>query len=87
MLLIFFIFFTIIFIIFLLSINLFLPKYSSDFEKLSPYECGMNPLGDARNKFRISYILVAVLFIIFDLEIIFLFPFTVILFENTLFSY
>ena len=70
MLLIIFFLFTIFFIILLLSINLFLPRFSSDIEKLSPYECGMNPLGDARNRFRISYILVAILFIIFDLEII-----------------
>ena len=43
-------------------------------EKISAYECGFNPFGDARNKFEIRYYLVAILFIIFDLELLFLFP-------------
>jgi NADH-quinone oxidoreductase subunit A len=64
-------------IISLIFISLFLVKSKPDIEKLSPYECGMNPLGDARHKFRIDYILIAILFIIFDLEIIFLFPYLI----------
>lgn len=43
-------------------------------EKVSAYECGFNPFGDARNKFEIRYYLIAILFIIFDLELLFLFP-------------
>ena len=43
-------------------------------EKISSYECGFNPFSDARNKFEIRYYLVAILFIIFDLELLFLFP-------------
>ena len=43
-------------------------------EKLSAYECGFNPFGDARAKFEVRYYLVAILFIIFDLELLFLFP-------------
>ena len=43
-------------------------------EKISAYECGFNPFSDARNKFEIRYYLVAILFIIFDLELLFLFP-------------
>jgi NADH:ubiquinone oxidoreductase subunit 3 (subunit A) len=46
-------------------------------EKLSPYECGMNPLGDARQKFYIQFFLIAILFLVFDLEIILLFPFVI----------
>lgn len=42
--------------------------------KISAYECGFNPFGDARNKFEIRYYIVALLFIIFDLELLFLFP-------------
>lgn len=49
-------------------------------EKISAYECGFNPFADARNKFDIKFYLVSLLFLIFDLEIIFLFPFTVICF-------
>jgi NADH-quinone oxidoreductase subunit A len=45
-----------------------------DPEKLSPYECGFEPFEDARMKFDVRYYLVAILFILFDLEIAFLFP-------------
>lgn len=45
-----------------------------DFEKISVYECGFNPYGDARVKFDIKFYLVGILFIIFDLEVSFLFP-------------
>lgn len=46
-------------------------------EKLSSYECGFNPFGDARNRFEVRFYLVGVLFLIFDLELSFLFPFVV----------
>ncbi len=45
-----------------------------DIEKISPYECGFNPFEDARQEFDVKFYLVAILFIIFDLEIAFLFP-------------
>jgi NADH-quinone oxidoreductase subunit A len=47
---------------------------NGDQEKLSVYECGFLPYGDSRQKFEIRFFLVAILFIIFDLEISFLFP-------------
>jgi NADH-quinone oxidoreductase subunit A len=50
-----------------------------DSEKLSPYECGFEAFEDARMKFDVRYYLVAILFIIFDLEIAFLFPWAVAL--------
>lgn len=50
-----------------------------DGEKLSPYECGFEAFEDARMKFDVRYYLVAILFIIFDLEIAFLFPWAVVL--------
>lgn len=77
------------FIILLLTINLYLPRSSRrlDLEKLSPYECGMNPLGDARQKFRIHYILVGILFIVFDLEVILLFPYATVLYETSLLGF
>jgi len=52
-----------------------------DSEKLSPYECGFEAFEDARMKFDVRYYLVAILFIIFDLEIAFLFPWAVVLEE------
>ena len=47
-------------------------------EKLSPYECGFDPFDDARIRFDVRYYLVAILFIIFDLEVAFLFPWAVV---------
>ena len=49
-----------------------------DAEKLSPYECGFEAFEDARGKFDVRYYLIAILFIIFDLEIAFLFPWAVV---------
>ena len=50
-----------------------------DVEKLSPFECGFEPFEDARIKFDVRYYLLAILFILFDLEIAFLFPWATIL--------
>lgn len=55
-------------------------------EKGSPYECGFEPFEDARLKFDVRYYLVAILFIIFDLEIAFLFPWAIVLGEIGLFG-
>jgi len=52
-----------------------------DAEKLSPYECGFEAFEDARMKFDVRYYLVAILFILFDLEIAFLFPWAAVLGE------
>ncbi len=46
-------------------------------EKQSPYECGFAPFSDCRTKFDVRYYLVAILFIIFDLEVVFLFPWAI----------
>jgi NADH-quinone oxidoreductase subunit A len=54
-------------------------KAKSDKAKLSPYECGFEAFEDSRMKFDVRYYLVAILFIIFDLEIAFLFPWAVVL--------
>lgn len=56
-------------------------------EKLLAYECGFHPFSDARNKFDVKFYLVAILFIIFDLEITFLFPWAMSLEVNGLFGY
>ncbi len=57
-----------------------------DDEKRSPYECGFEPFEDAHLKFDVRYYLVAILFIIFDLEIAFLFPWAVVLDEIGVFG-
>ena len=61
-----------------LLVSPFLVAYRApDAEKLSAYECGFNPFDDARMKFDVRFYLVAILFIIFDLEVAFLFPWAI----------
>ena len=64
-----------------------LGPHRPDAEKLSPYECGFEAFEDARMKFDVRYYLVAILFILFDLEIAFLFPWAVVLEELGMFGF
>ncbi|MBT8086390.1 MAG: NADH-quinone oxidoreductase subunit A [Gammaproteobacteria bacterium] len=61
----------------LLVLGFLIGQGTKDEEKLSPYECGFEAFDDSRMKFDVRYYLVAILFIIFDLEIAFLFPWAV----------
>ena len=63
----------------LLGVGFVLGPHKPDSEKTSPYECGFEAFEDSRMKFDVRYYLVAILFIIFDLEIAFLFPWGVVL--------
>ena len=65
----------------LITLGFTFGRGSKDAEKLSPYECGFEPFEDSRVKFDVRYYLVAILFILFDLEIAFLFPWAVALKE------
>lgn len=58
----------------LVVISFWLPQMTPDSEKLSPYECGFDPLGSARLPFSLRFFLVAILFLLFDLEIALLLP-------------
>ncbi|HHW4677983.1 MAG TPA: NADH-quinone oxidoreductase subunit A [Xylella sp.] len=60
----------------LILIGRFFAPRRPDFEKLSPYECGFAAFEDARMKFDVRYYLIAIQFIVFDLEIIFIVPWT-----------
>lgn len=64
-----------------LVLGFLLAPNNPDSEKLSPYECGFEAFEDARMKFDVRYYLVAILFILFDLEIAFLFPWAAVLDE------
>ncbi|MEJ2529738.1 MAG: NADH-quinone oxidoreductase subunit A [Gammaproteobacteria bacterium] len=63
----------------MIALGFILGTRRPDSEKLSPYECGFEAFEDARMKFDVRYYLVAILFILFDLEIAFLFPWAVVL--------
>ncbi len=71
----------------MIAIGFILGPHRPDDEKLSPYECGFEAFEDARMKFDVRYYLVAILFIIFDLEIAFLFPWAIVLEEIGVFGY
>ena len=55
--------------------------------KFQPYECGMTPIGDARERFSVKFYLVAMLFILFDVEAVFLYPWAVLLRELKMFGF
>ena len=69
-----------------IAISYFIAPRKPYGEKLSPYECGFEAFEDSRMKFDVRFYLVAILFIIFDLEIAFLFPWAVVLEEIGMFG-
>nr|YP_003457025.1 NADH dehydrogenase subunit 3 [Haplophryne mollis]BAI77346.1 NADH dehydrogenase subunit 3 [Haplophryne mollis] len=58
----------------LFIVAFWLPQLTPDHEKLSPYECGFDPMGSARLPFSLRFFLIAILFLLFDLEIALLLP-------------
>lgn len=70
-----------------IAVGFLLGPHQPDSEKNSPYECGFEAFEDSRMKFDVRYYLVAILFIIFDLEIAFLFPWAIVLEDIGLFGF
>jgi NADH-quinone oxidoreductase subunit A len=62
---------------FIIALSYLLVTQNPETEKLSTYECGFEPYGDTRNQFNIKFYIIAILFILFDIEIIFLLPWCV----------
>lgn len=62
----------------LITLSYFVGPKTYDRIKLSPYECGVDPTGDARDRFSVKYYMVAALFILFDVEAVFLFAWAVV---------
>ena len=73
-------------IAFIVAAAIVAPK-APDPEKLSSYECGFNAFDDARMKFDVRFYLVSILFIIFDLEVAFLFPWAITLTKTGVFAF
>ena len=74
------------FAIFTLIVSGLVQPRSYNRVKLEPYECGIEPLTDARDRYSVRYYLVAMLFVIFDVETVFMFPWAVIMDELVLFG-
>jgi NADH-quinone oxidoreductase subunit A len=71
----------------LITISFALGKRVKDRIKDSPYECGMAPTGSARERFSVKFYLVAIVFILFDIEAVFLYPWAVVYRELKLFAF
>ena len=77
-----FLLFSLFLSVLIFNLSFILIKQKDDLEKLTAYECGFNPYDDARKVFDVKFYLVAILFIIFDLEAVFIFPWVLTLDSN-----
>ncbi|HWR36326.1 MAG TPA: NADH-quinone oxidoreductase subunit A [Clostridia bacterium] len=68
-------------------LSTFIGQHKKNRVKMSPYECGMIPQGDVRQRFSVKFYLVAMLFILFDVEAIFLYPWAILLKELKMFGF
>lgn len=70
----------------LLTVSRMLHRRVYEKQKLLPYECGIDPIGDARERFSVRFYIVAMLFLIFDVEVVFLIPWAIIYDKLALFG-
>ena len=68
-------------------LSYFIGQHKFNRAKMSQYECGMQPVGDAQQRFTVKYYLVAMLFILFDIEAVFLYPWAIILKDLKMFGF
>jgi NADH-quinone oxidoreductase subunit A len=71
----------------MIGLSWLLGQHRPTARKLSPYECGMTPTGDARQRFSVKFYLVAMVFILFDVEIVFLYPWAIVFHELRMFGF
>ena len=71
----------------MLFVSYIIGRHRPPVSKLSPYECGIRPTGDARQRFSVKFYLVAMIFILFDVEVVFLYPWAVIFRELKMFGF
>ena len=71
----------------MIALSWLLGQHRPTARKLSAYECGMTPTGDARQRFSVKFYLVAMVFILFDVEIVFLYPWAIIFHELRMFGF
>src|SRR5882757_10210739 len=62
----------------IVGLSYFIGQHKYNKAKMSPYECGMEPVGNARQRFSVKFYLVAMLFILFDVEAVFLYPWAIL---------
>ena len=71
----------------MVTLSWFIGQHKKNRAKMSPYECGMQPVGDVRGRFSVKFYLVAMLFILFDVEAVFLYPWAIILRQLKMFGF
>jgi NADH-quinone oxidoreductase subunit A len=78
---------SVILVIIIIKVATFLGSTTADEEKRSAYECGFHPFSNARVKFDVAFVLIALLFLVFDIEIIFLIPWVITYEQSGFLSY
>ncbi len=71
----------------MVALSYFIGQHKYNKAKMSPYECGMTPVGDSRQRFSVKFYLVAMLFILFDVEAVFLYPWAIIFKDLKMFGF
>jgi NADH-quinone oxidoreductase subunit A len=71
----------------IILLSTFVGQHKATKSKMSPYECGMEPVGDIRQRFSVKFYLVAMLFILFDVEAVFLYPWAILIRDLKMFGF